>query len=42
MEEHILNIVIDYRGRHWKGTTIFNGNEVNKIFMKKDVFFNSA
>jgi hypothetical protein len=42
MVEHIFNIVIEYRGRRWKGTTIFNGNEVNKNSMKKDVFFNSA
>ncbi len=29
MEQHILKIFIDDRGRHWKGITIYNANEVS-------------
>ncbi len=29
MEQHVLKIVIEYRGRHKKGITIFNATEVS-------------
>ncbi len=29
MEQHISLIVIDYKGRHWEGITIFNATAIN-------------
>ncbi len=29
MEQHILQIFIDYRGRHWKGIIIYSTTEVS-------------
>jgi len=41
IEQDVYNIVIDYRGRYWKGITIYNATKFmtkTSVLMNKNVF----